>query len=384
MAVENPETERLEHRDVVVDERVQNEYIIDTDFHLEVSEETLADEYIEDARVAEKVSQFGTPPEARLVSGTSLQYSNHEPTSNTFHGEALTADEIRRVLDDFGIDAVTITPTNHLPFHLTNYPKLSSEVARAYNDYLLDQVIDVDQGIYANLAVPYWEPEVAAEEIDRVGSEPGIVAGHSFQVPKLWGRPELDPIFEALTDHNLPLILHIGSLSAGNLIDDQMQVWLENLMTGIANNLIANVVSMVANGVFDRYPDLNVVFEEAGSQWIPYVANRMDDQYQGYPKDMVLSTRMYEDEMEYLDRMPSEYIFDNMYTTTQPIALPKRSDEAKAVLKSCHAEEMFMFSTDWPHHATDATNWLFEQPGIDDDLRTRISHETVEEAYDLP
>lgn len=372
-----------EKGDGIVTDQIEEEYVIDTDFHLEVSPEALL-EYIDDDRIVDKVNRFGTPPEARNVGGVSLQYSNNDPASNTHHGEALVADEISEVMENYGLDEAIITPTNHLPFGLTNYPKLSTELCRAYNDYLLDKIIDDAEGIHANLVVPYWEPEVAAKEIDRMGGEKNIVGAHGFINQQLWSDYDHDPIFEKLVEHNLPLAPHIGSLSAGEMIDSQYRTWMDHMVAGAGSHLIHNVVTMITSGVFDRFPDLRTVWVELGTQWIPYIANRMDDIYQLHPKDLKLAPRMYEDEQEYLDKMPSEYIYENMFTSTQPIALPDRSDEVMAVLKACHADQTFVFSTDWPHYSTDATNWLFETPGIDQELRSKIFHENAKEAYRIP
>jgi predicted TIM-barrel fold metal-dependent hydrolase len=137
-------------------------------------------------------------------------------------------------------------------------------------------------------------------------------------------------------------------------------------------------------GVFDKFPDLDVVVQEAGTHWIPYLAYRTDEYYQIDSEDVKLAERLYNRDQEYLERLPSEYIFENMYVTTQPIALPPRADQVEAMLTLERAADMFMFSTDWPHNAMDATDWLFDAPAIDADLREHIFHDNAASVHRFP
>jgi predicted TIM-barrel fold metal-dependent hydrolase len=145
----------------------------------------------------------------------------------------------------------------------------------------------------------------------------------------------------------------------------------------LGHNMMANVVNMVMTGVFDKFPGLDVVAQEAGTHWIPYLAYRTDEYYQIDSEDVKLAERLYDQDQEYLERLPSEYIFDNLYVTTQPIALPPRADHVEAMLTLTRAADMFMFSTDWPHNALDTFDWITDTRGIDDDLRASILYENA-------
>lgn len=370
--------------DAPASELMEQTHIIDTDFHLEGVEDVVI-EYLESSTIKEKVSEFGFPRRDRMRAGTNPAYSTDQDISNmiNFHGSANSPEAIRETADSFGIDKVITTPPNRLASGLTNYPHISTAVAKAYNDMIVDRVIDARNGIYAHMIIPHWNPSVAAEEIGRVGRNPGIVGGHSLITSKLWGGIENDPIFHALVDNSLPLVMHLGAMSScSTQIDAQLRTWIETNVIGPGGTLIANVVNMIANGVFEKFPDLNVVWQEVGTQWIPYLANRLDDQYQLYPEDIGLTPRMAEMKEQYLAKMPSEYIYENMFVTTQPIALPNGARETRAVLTSCHASDTFLFSSDWPHHATDLTNWL-DREGISEDVCTGIAHGNAQKAYPL-
>jgi hypothetical protein len=137
---------------------------------------------------------------------------------------------------------------------------------------------------------------------------------------------------------------------------------------------------MITTGVFEKYPDLRVVVQEAGVSWIPFLANRMNEIYYTQPEDIKLTERMAELGKEYLEKDPGEYVYENFYFSTQPIALPKRNKDA--MLRLCEAERTFMYSSDWPHHTLDPVNWVFD-PAIEDDLREQILHGTAKRCYGI-
>jgi len=361
-----------------------NKFIIDTDFHLQLPLEEL-NQYVNDPMLREKLENHG-PPREPILGWKGGYATDSDESAETFHGVAIDREEIGEVIDDLGLDAVLVNPGTHVPFAAARYPTLKNILLRAYNDYILDHIVDVNAGIYAAMVVPSWDAQLGVKELDRVGSEAGIVGAQGFfSKMRPWGAVENDPIFEELIALDLPLLLHpLGITGRFDPISDTMRTWPELQVVGVGHNLMANVVNLVMRGVFDKFPELNVVVQEAGTHWIPYLAYRTDEYYQIDSEDVKLTERMYERDREYLDRMPSEYIFENMYVTTQPIALPPRKDHIEAMLTLNRAEEMFMFSTDWPHNAMDPTDWLYDTPGVDSDLRKRIFHENALEVLRFP
>jgi predicted TIM-barrel fold metal-dependent hydrolase len=67
--------------------------------------------------------------------------------------------------------------------------------------------------------------------------------------------------------------------------------------------------TLIFGGVFERYPELNVVCVEADAGWVPHYMYRMDHAYKRHrnwlAKDIELS------------KLPSEYFKENIYTTFQ-------------------------------------------------------------------
>lgn len=373
------------------DDRVKKQEIFDLDFHLHMPVEHLYD-YIDDSMILDKLENYGDPP--NVTSGWSFLYSSESgskdmPKHMKSKGAVSTADGIVDVMDQMGLSKVLVDPGTNLPLGIggERYPPIKLALVRAYNDYVLDNIIDVDRGVYASVVLPRWNPQACVEELDRVGDERGIIAAYSFWSfdSYLWGSIQYDPVFEKLTSLDLPLALHIGPTeNRYDTYSDSMRTYVEVMCASRPHAMILNVINMIMTGVFDKFPDLEIIIQEGGVNWIPYLAHRSDEVYVTSSEDVWLSERMREMDERYLDKMPSEYLFENIFVTTQPISLPDRSDDVKAALKLCHASEMFMFSTDWPHTNSDVPNWLFEQTAVDEELRERIFHKNAEKVLRLP
>ena len=60
--------------------------------------------------------------------------------------------------------------------------------------------------------------------------------------------------------------------------------------------------------------------------------------------------------MPWLTRMPSEYIRDHCYLSTQPIEEPENPQHLIDLFNMIDAENMLLYSSDYPH-------WDFDSPG---------------------
>ncbi len=64
---------------------------------------------------------------------------------------------------------------------------------------------------------------------------------------------------------------------------------------------------LVASGVFERHPNLKCVVSEGGATWVPFMADRMDEAYRQHAAKV----------WPHLRRLPSEYLFENVYASFQ-------------------------------------------------------------------
>jgi hypothetical protein len=88
-------------------------------------------------------------------------------------------------------------------------PPVKNALIPAYHKYVRDRVLAADHDIFTTIVIPHWNPDLSMEELDRLGDEEGFVAAQQgFSKMCMWGAPENDPVFECLTDFDLPLALH--------------------------------------------------------------------------------------------------------------------------------------------------------------------------------
>lgn len=367
--------------DSEVPEQAFEERIIDMDFHVNPVEDELLP-YVENDRARDKLTtEFGPTP---VVGKWDAAYAIKEGQEGLYtQGRAEYAEDVREACEKFAIDDPIVNPgINNLT--LQHHPVLKNAVCQAANDYMVDNFCDED--IYTSMMVPKWDPEYAVAEIDRVADEDNIVAAYSWFDPKVpWGNEQFDPVFEKLVEHDLPLLLH-GSLAywpQHSYIGDDMLTWTEILGFDWPMHGMVNTINMIMRGVFDKFPELNVVLQEAGHWWVPFLRYRMDEFYEMHPDDIQITPRKMDSGEQYLGRSPSEYLRDNIYLCTQPFALPRRSGEAQQLLDLSLADEMFVYSSDWPHQTLDPPTWFYTSNAFDADRRERILSKNAKELMDI-
>ena len=87
--------------------------------------------------------------------------------------------------------------------------------------------------------------------------------------------PFYDPVWAACVDQGLPVTFHSGGTPWEGYGPHAMWVTKMEFMWWARRPLY----QLVFGGVFERFPDLRVVFTEQGADWIPAMLERMDEQY---------------------------------------------------------------------------------------------------------
>jgi len=250
--------------------------------------------------------------------------------------------------------------------------RFESALVSAYNDWTLEKWVRPYDCYKGSIAVAAQEAAGAAHEIHRLGDHPGIVQVLMPSAARLpYGNPHYWPIYRAAVEYDLPVAIHVGAEGTG----------IANAPTGVgypttylefhtdhSQTMMAHCVSMVAEGVFEEFPTLKFAFIEGGVCWAPYVMGRLDRMYPALKA-----------EVPYLKKVPSEYILDNCYWSTQPIEEPDDATQLLALLKMMHAEKTVVFASDYPH-------WDFDNPltafkFFPADLKRRIFVENALELY---
>ena len=131
------------------------------------------------------------------------------------------------------------------------------------------------------------------------------------------------------------------------------------------------ITSLVIEGVFERFPDLKVVLVEGGVAWAPALKWRLDKHWKRLKM-----------EAPHLKRLPSEYIRDHIWFTTQPLDEPDRDEDLAEIFESVGVDRI-MFSTDYPHWDFDEPLFVLGKVRLGDDKLQRIFLDNAKELYGL-
>jgi len=253
-----------------------------------------------------------------------------------------TLEQLRtQLLEPWNVQAAII----HCDYgvHLLHNEDLAVAMARALNDWLADEWLSRDPRLHGSMTVCADRPEPAVAEIERLAGRPEFVQlALPVRSPQPYGKRLYWPIYEAAERHGLVVAIYAGG-GSGNPITavGWPSLYLEDYVS-FTQAFQAQLLSLVAEGVFLKYPKLNVVFIESGFTWIPSTMWRLDKNWRGLRR-----------EVPWLDRLPSETIRERLRVTIQPLNAPAQTLDR--VLDHLGGEAMLLFSTDYPH-------WQFDEP----------------------
>jgi uncharacterized protein len=255
-------------------------------------------------------------------------------------------------------------------YEIHRNPYFSAAIARAVNDWLLAEWLDRDERLRASICVSPLDVDAAVAEIDRLGDDPRFV---QVLLPVRgdtpYGNVRFHPIHEAAVRHDLAIGLHAwGRAGTAPGVSGITGTYIEDY---VANSQIVQtqVVSLVSEGVFDRFPDLRVALIECGFTWMPSLLWRFDKDWKGVWR-----------EVPWVRERPSDYVRKHFRATTEPAQLPQ-GDGDRAALLDMVGVELLMYASDHPHDHGGTGAALLE--AVDADAREAITRSTPSSFYRL-
>lgn len=274
-------------------------------------------------------------------------------------------------MDAFGITYGVLTGSGILG--LGTHPNLDygNAVATAYNEAMRETWLTWDDRFFGALVVNPADPIAAAKEIRAHGGHPRIVEVLMCSATRFpLGHRSFWPIYEAASELGLPVAVHPGTEGRGisnGFIAGPPTTYLE-WHTNLPQNYMGQIVSLVCEGVFEKFPTLKFIAVEGGIAWIPGVLWRLDKNWKALRS-----------EVPWLKRLPSEIIVEHVRFTSQPIEEPPKTSQFLELMEMIHADKTLMFSSDYPHWDNDSATHAF--PRLPDELRRRIFFENANEVY---
>jgi len=238
---------------------------------------------------------------------------------------------------------------------------MGAAICSALNDWIATEWLANDPRLRASIVVPAQAPHLAADEIARLAPDRRFVqvllpAGAEM----LYGKRYYWPIFEAATKHNLPIGIHAGLMYRHAPTSNGWPSF--HLHDYVAGSQVFEdqLLSLVSEGAFLKFPTLRIVLLESGVTWLP-----------GFIWRAIKTWRGVRAEVPWVKRSPAAYIRDHVRLTIQPFDAPPDPAVIGQILDEIGSDDMLLYATDWPHWQFDGSQPI--PPGFSEALLRKIT-----------
>jgi predicted TIM-barrel fold metal-dependent hydrolase len=246
--------------------------------------------------------------------------------------------ELRAYLDRHSIRRAIFNPGAATSVAGLANPLLAAEVARAANEWTVDYWLSADRRLLGSIVVALGDPDRAAAEIRRLGAHERMVQVLFAYPPRLLGDRWFHPIYEAACELGLPVALQAGGDYSGanhGLTAVGNPTSLFEAFVAWEYGAQPHLVSMIANGAFERFPQLRVVFNGFGIAWLPSLLWRLDLEYRSGRVPVPAGIK----------RVPSEYVREHVRFTTAQLELAGDGRDLADLLSLIDGERLLMFAS---------------------------------------
>jgi predicted TIM-barrel fold metal-dependent hydrolase len=280
---------------------------------------------------------------------------------------AATLDAIRReALDPFGT-RFAVCNVLHGAIALYN-ADMSAALCSGLNDWIAKELLDREPRLRASIVVATQDPALAAAEIERVAADRRFVQVLMLVMgDRLLGNRANWPIYQAAEKHGLAIGVHAGSTyryapTATGWPSFRVEDYVANAT--VAEN---QIMSLLAEGAFNRFPNLTFVFAETGFTWLPSLLWRSNKSWRGVRP-----------EVPWIDRAPSDIVRERVRFTLQPVDAPDAGALVRT-LEHIGSDRVLLFSTDYPHWQFEGENAVPD--GLSEAMLRRILVDNPLETY---
>ena len=266
----------------------------------------------------------------------------------------------RRWMDAIGTDMVCLFPTPML--YLGLHPQVEVEVglARAYNAWLIDNVLAREPRVRSMLYLPFNDPDATYQMVKEFGGKKGVCG---FVVTSVRYRQVFDnaymKTYALMEEMGCPLSFH-----AGYNWNDRQMVMANRFVTahalGFTFSNMLHMTNWIVNAIPERFPRLKVIWIESGLAWIPFLMQRLDNEYM-----------MRSSEMPGLKAKPSDYM-RRMFYSSQPMEMVDNLEALALTFKMIKADTQLLYSSDYPHWDMDLPSTIYDLPFLDETAKRNI------------
>jgi predicted TIM-barrel fold metal-dependent hydrolase len=253
---------------------------------------------------------------------------------------------------------------------------LGTAVLSAYNEMLTKRWLEHEtygERFRGTIRVNPDDITGALKEIERWCGHPRVVQlGLPLQSRELYGKPQFWPLWEEAARRKLPVAFHSETGSGPGYPPTPSGHTRTYAQYAAFNplNYLYHLTNMIAEGVFESFPGLEVVWADGGGDLLTPIIWRMDTL--GRPSLEVTP---------WAPQIPSAYLTDHVWFVHSKLdGLPDPEIAAKS-LELTGKADMVMYGSSYPHwHMTEISDL---PAGWTDEQREKVLWQNADKLYGL-
>jgi predicted TIM-barrel fold metal-dependent hydrolase len=366
-----------------IQRRYEDFFIADVDgHHYEVASFAQICDYIEDPvmRDQAKYQGFGIGGITTATGGGGYQNllgrvtrrTGGNPNEKTPASPHRDVTLTKRWMDALGVDVVCLFPTPMLTLGLTPRPDVENALARAYNRWLVETVLAQEPRIRSTLYLPLNDPEGTYKMVKDFAGKKGVV-GFTIVSPRykaIYDNAYMKT-YALLEEAGLPLVFHSAYAWGGDKSLELCNKFMAVHALGFTWFNILHMTNWLVNGLPERFPKLKVCWVESGLAWLPFLMQRLDNEWM-----------MRSSEVPLLKRKPSDYMRE-MFYSTQPMEMVNNKEALELTFKMINAETQLMYSSDYPHWDMDLPSTIYDLPFLSESAKRNILGGNAKRVFNL-
>ena len=320
----------------------------------------IANSFVRNGQVHPGIMQTSGWPPNQSIGGRVSHDQGLEEHAVAEDGVHRDVELIRRAMECMSVDYQITFPTPMLSLGL--HPEIEVEVglAEAYNMWLTENVLSTEDNIYSMLYLPFSDPGTCEKIVEKYADHPKVTG---FMITSVRHRPvhhnQYMRLYRMIEERGKVLGFHAGPHWPSDGYVGQLNRFISMHAISFVLCNIVHMANWVINGLPERFPNLPVVWIESGLAWLPFMQQRLDNEY-----------LMRSSEAPNLKRLPSEYIAE-MYFTCQPMERTNMK-LLEATFESIKAPTQLLYASDWPHWDFDLPTVISDLPFIDEQAKRNI------------
>ena len=257
------------------------------------------------------------------------------------------------------------------PAYALSDPEIIITVYDIYNEWVAGFCRSNPRRFAALACIASHDPKVGANQLYRAAEMglPGAELNLASAVKPIYHK-DWDVLWAAATECNMSISFHISGVPFRQPDDsDRDEYRWVTTSIGLTLGQLAGaefLSSMIWSGACERYPNFKFVLGECGIAWIPFLLDRMDEEYKSGRFPVRLSLK------------PSEYWRRQGYSTFQ-------TERLTPEIVSRVGENNIMWGSDYPHPDTvfPDSRTVIENDlvQLDEGVRRRIVCENAAKLY---